>query len=433
MRSRRPTRATTASLAAGLDLSVARAGQGSVVIEETAGFSAIYEGGCFGLPGTCTPVPALDSYTVYLASKPVCAPGVADGDCWVYVTVSVAYPPQSEHGMLTLGSIPDGPPTGNEGDTFLVTSGALPGSLADFLRQIYLNGVSEDVQKRSIVLAFNGLNYGTKQTVYMYAVDDARAEGTRVVTASHSVIQTTCDPNKPKNCFDGAIVRNVEVTVYDNDQPGVLITQIDPNTSNPDNNSAVLEGWGTLVAGPTGHPITEQLDRYQIVARKRSGRRRDGRHRHRPQRRRARSAARLPDEQRRPLLRVGRLRGHRPDQVPADAGHLPRHVHRRRTRQLVRADHDQPPRAQRLRARGSAQHDDHAHGQHVVDDRRGVPRLLRGRHEDDDPRARSTCSCSTTRTPACGCSRATARRWSPPAPAIRARCPRSRATRTSSA
>ena len=252
-------------LAAGLDLSVARAGQGSVVITESGGFSAVYEGGCFGLPGTCTPVPAMDAYTVYLASKPACAPGVADADCWVYVTVSVAYPPQSEHRKLALGTIPDGEPQGSDGDTFLVTDGGLPGSAADFLRQITLNGDPKSVQKRSIVLAFNGLTYATPQNVYMYAVDDTRAEGTRVVTASHSVIQTTCDPSKPRNCFDGAVVRNVETTVYDNDQPGVLLTQLDPTTSNPDNSSVVLEGWGTAVAGANGHPVTEELDRYQIV------------------------------------------------------------------------------------------------------------------------------------------------------------------------
>ena len=79
----------------------------------------------------------------------------------------------------------------------------------------------------------------------MYAVDDARAEGTRVVTASHSVIQTTCDPNKPKNCFDSAVVRNVEVTVYDNDQPGVLITPVDPTSLKPDNYTAVLKSAQT--------------------------------------------------------------------------------------------------------------------------------------------------------------------------------------------
>ena len=61
-------------VADGVDLSVARPGQGSVVITETGGGSAVYEGGCFALAITvpcprCPPVPSLDSYTVHLASS----------------------------------------------------------------------------------------------------------------------------------------------------------------------------------------------------------------------------------------------------------------------------------------------------------------------------------------------------------------------------
>ncbi|MFL6033492.1 MAG: hypothetical protein ACJ74I_00290, partial [Gaiellaceae bacterium] len=248
-------------VADGVDLSVARAGQGSVVITESAGFTAVYEGGCFGVPGTCTPVPALDSYTVALAAKPNCGAGVADADCKVYVTVSAAYPPNSEHPSLA-HPYPDGPPGAGDGDTLLVTTTPFPGSAADFYRQIFLNGVSQQVSKRSIVLVFDGNNWQSAQTVYVYAVDDTRAEGTRVVTVSHSVIQPLCDATDATHCFDGAIVRNVEATIYDNDQPGVLLVQLDPNTGNPDNTTVALEGWGSTTAL---HPTTEQLDRYSIV------------------------------------------------------------------------------------------------------------------------------------------------------------------------
>ena len=387
-------------LAAGLDLSVARAGQGSIVITETGGFSAIYEGGCLGLPGSCTPVPAFDSYTVYLASKPVCAPGVSDGDCWVYVTVSVAYPPQSEHEQLTLGSIPDGPPEDSdcpstdpvtcEGDTFLVTTDPWTTDPSDFLRQIQLNGVSKDVEKRSIVLAFNGLTYANPQNVYMYAVDDGRAEGTRVVTASHSVIQPTCDPSKPKNCFDGAVVRNVEVTVYDNDQPGVLITQIDPDTAQPGQREHGPRGLGhdsrRAERAPGHRGVRQVRDRAGDGARERSDRRR------RPgaQRPRAGSDSRLPDEQRpaaarrpgEPLLLLGLVQ--RPDRLPAGPGHLHGQLH---GRQLVRPGRRRAARAQRLRGGGSALEHDHAHDRHGADDGCRLPRLLGRRHEDDDPRA----------------------------------------------
>ena len=102
----------------------------------------------------------------------------------------------------------------------------------------------------------------------MWAVNDARAEGTRIVTASHSVIQRNCDPTKPLTCYDGAIVRNVEVTVYDNDQPDILVTQLDPTDpthTRTDTGSLALEGWGSAVSGTSGHPITAQPDYYSII------------------------------------------------------------------------------------------------------------------------------------------------------------------------
>ena len=255
-------------VADGIDLSVARAGQGQVVIKESGGFTALYEGGCFNLAptsaacGSVPPLASIDSYTVELASKPICASGVSAADCKVYVTVSAAYAPSSEHVALQLGTIPDGSPAAGNGDTFLVSATAL--STADFLRQIDLQGAPKNVQKRSIVLVFNasGTNWLTPQTVYLYAVDDTRAEGDRVITASQSVLQPNCstNPADAKNCYDGAVVRNVEATVYDNDQADVRIVQLDPNTLNADNNTVVLEGFG---AG-SGQAVTEQVDKYSI-------------------------------------------------------------------------------------------------------------------------------------------------------------------------
>src|SRR5439155_24697358 len=158
--------------------------------------------------------------------------------------------PNSENPSIT-SPYPDGPPTGNDGDTFLVysctpaSSACGPASAAAFYRNVTLNGASNQVSDRSNVLVFDGTTWNTPQRVYVFAVDDARAEGTRIVAASHSVIQENCNPTDLKNCYDDAIVRNVEVTVYDNDQPDVIIAQLDPDTSHIDNNTAVLEGWGT--------------------------------------------------------------------------------------------------------------------------------------------------------------------------------------------
>ena len=245
-------------LADGVQIAVARPAQGGVVITESAGFSAIYEGGCFALnPGaSCAsdparpPLPSLDSYTVNLASAPDCGFGPNDPNCHVYITVSVAYPPASEHGQLTLGSIPDGPPTGNDGETFLVSR--TMGSPTDFTRTITLNGSTKTVQGRSIVLDFTGANWNSLQSVFLFAYDDVRPEGTRILTASHTVLQPVCGGTA--FCYDDAKVRNVEVTVYDNDQPDVQVVQLDPNTLNADNNTVALEGTA----------VTAQKDTFTI-------------------------------------------------------------------------------------------------------------------------------------------------------------------------
>ncbi|HEY3922827.1 MAG TPA: hypothetical protein VGL76_12045 [Gaiellaceae bacterium] len=149
------------------------------------------------------------------------------------MTVSASPSPQEEQ---------DGIPPG---DTFLVST--TDGSAADFYDTIVVNGVATKVPRRAVVLSF-APGSTAPQTVYMYAVDDSLAEGTRVVTANTSVI--SADP-----AFDGAIVRNVEVTIYDNDTPGVLLTQLDPN------HPTVADNVTTVLEGTT---ITGQSDLYSI-------------------------------------------------------------------------------------------------------------------------------------------------------------------------
>ena len=137
-------------VASGVPYSVARAGQGNVIITETNG-TAVYEGGCFTLtitspcPTGGTPVPALDSYTVQLASAPTCASG-GPSSCKVYVTISAAYPPNSEYSLSN--PYPDGPPTGNQGDTFLLATTASSPSFCAVVSNCddrqSLNGVSHD-------------------------------------------------------------------------------------------------------------------------------------------------------------------------------------------------------------------------------------------------------------------------------------------------
>ena len=71
----------------------------------------------------------------------------------------------------------------------------------------------------------------------IYAIDDTdkRAEGDRVVVVQHSVISNEAQ-------FNGVAVRNVEVTVRDNDTPGVYVTQVQPGTTLEDRRTLVIEG-----------------------------------------------------------------------------------------------------------------------------------------------------------------------------------------------
>ena len=209
-------------LADGIDLAVARPNQGQVVVEETDGFSAVREGGCFSLTLT-TCLRALDSYNIRLATAPTQN---------VYVTVSGTMTPQEEQSL--------GSPV--KGDTFLIATGATPGSASDFSRTITVNGdPSVIVPTRALVLTFTPANYATPQNVYLFAVNDSLPEGDRVVISAESVISRDAT-------FDHATVRNVEVNVQDNDLAGIVATQRDA-ADVPDNTSIVLEGAPTACGG----------------------------------------------------------------------------------------------------------------------------------------------------------------------------------------
>src|SRR5262249_18180526 len=138
--------------------------------------------------------------------------------------------PQEEEDNLLINP----PPLPNGiGDTFWVSTSAA--AVADFQRHIVVNGFPTDVPQRAIVLKFDKDNWDQNQTVYVYAVDDPRAEGDRVVVSQHSVIS-----NVP--AYDGVAVRNVEVTVRDNDTPGVYVTEVEPGGSTEHGRTGVGEG-----------------------------------------------------------------------------------------------------------------------------------------------------------------------------------------------
>jgi hypothetical protein len=229
----------------GLDYNLATSDIGQVIIgDEGPEGTSVREGGSVS-------VPSFDFYSITLA---------ADPGFNVYVTVSAARSPQEEADNTfsnpeptpTSNSLTDGP-----ADTIWLAvgpapvGGVIPAALQDpanYRRYKWVNGVYVDENNRALVLTFipggagGPLNWKEKQWVYVYAVDDppgpfidARSEGDRVVVIQHSTIS-----ENPK--FDQVAVRNVEVSVRDNDTPGVYVTKVTPGTFDEDKRTLVLEG-----------------------------------------------------------------------------------------------------------------------------------------------------------------------------------------------
>ena len=96
--------------------------------------------------------------------------------------------------------------------------------MADFQRHYVVNGVVVDEAGRAVVLTFTAGLDDQPQRVYLWAVDDPRSEGDRMVVIQHSVISAD------RTRFNGAAVRQVNVTVYDNDTPGVYAVHVEPSS-----------------------------------------------------------------------------------------------------------------------------------------------------------------------------------------------------------
>src|SRR5207302_392355 len=72
-------------------------------------------------------------------------------------------------------------------------------------------------------LTFTAANYSLNQTILVKAIDDLAPEGTQTYMLSTGVLVN--DLNKDSNHFNQVAVRNVQVTVLDNDQADLYITQ----------------------------------------------------------------------------------------------------------------------------------------------------------------------------------------------------------------
>ena len=187
-------------------------------------------------------------------------------------------------------------------------------------------------------------NWNVDQAVYVYAVDDLRSEGDRVVAVSHSVISTDAR-------YDGTLVRNVEVTVRDDDTPGVFVLQVEPGTTTEDGRTVVIEGDATTA-------LTDEL---LVQLARRPGRGRH--HRRAPAARRGQRGSRLDQQGRAGRRSSTRPRARSPSPAARPGLELP----------------DPPPRdaARQRPAPGSA------HGRDRVRVRLG--RHLRRRHGYDFP------------------------------------------------
>ncbi|HEY9237367.1 MAG TPA: hypothetical protein VIP10_00890, partial [Burkholderiaceae bacterium] len=185
----------------GIDLTVAKASTGAVIITESDGSTVVQEGGA---------ALETDSYTVRLAVAP--AAGTK-----VYVTVSSSRSQRDEE---------KGSPAGDS--VWLATT--LPST---FTHTITVNGLPETVKDRAVVLTFDADNWDEVQTVYVYGVDDDRPEGVRTVTVNHSVaaVVETADAAAAAAqaatlaTFNQVKVRNVEVKIVDDDQADLVVTQ----------------------------------------------------------------------------------------------------------------------------------------------------------------------------------------------------------------
>src|SRR6185503_13291630 len=215
----------------GIDYNLATPDTGVVVITENGSGTQVREGGSVA-------VPTIDYYTVALAADP--------GANNVYVTVSAARSPQEEADNSFANPAPL--PNGNADTLWMCLGNGTVGdcsSMSQFQRHKIVNGVLVDENGRAVVLTFLGGgagNWATPQRVYLFAPDDPRSEGERIVVTQHSVI--SANP-----LFDRARVRNVEVMVRDNDTPGVMVTPVQLGTTIEDRGTIVVEGSNDPAAG----------------------------------------------------------------------------------------------------------------------------------------------------------------------------------------
>src|SRR5262249_28498320 len=144
---------------------------------------------------------------------------------------------------------------------------------SSFTRSYLVNGVPTTVRDRGTVLTFTSANWNVAQTVYVAAANDTLPEGPRTVVISHSVEAVATNPSDPAQAatlaaYNHSLVRNVEVKVIDDDEPGMVVIETGGKTQvlagNLDPNNGPIQGISDtfnlgLTTAPAGS-VTFQLN-----------------------------------------------------------------------------------------------------------------------------------------------------------------------------
>ena len=104
------------------------------------------------------------------------------------------------------------------------------------------------------VLTFDSTNWDQAQTVEVRAQDDAAEEGVREVVINHSVMSD--DDN-----FDAALVEDLHVTVFDDDQADIVIWESGTDTRILEGSvsEGVSDTWDVRLTRKPTHDVTVDL------------------------------------------------------------------------------------------------------------------------------------------------------------------------------
>ena len=148
------------------------------------------------------------------------------------------------------------------GDSILLAVGANPEPGTEeansaFYEHAIVNGQPVQLPRRTVVLVFNKKDWQTPQVVSVGAINSPLADGRRLYEISSTVI--SADP-----FYNGAVVRNVEVTKLDSGTPAIRVTNLGNNNTPGlfsdgvgNGTSTFTSATATFTQADVGQPIIE--------------------------------------------------------------------------------------------------------------------------------------------------------------------------------